>query len=124
MLRRILIRWAILGIAFAVTVDLLSNIEVTGGFWGYVWVAGLFGLVNAFIGTFLKILTLPLTILTLGISALLVNAGLLALTAGLSKRLTIHGFWTAVWAALIITVVSTILNRILIDRRAKRPNAA
>ena len=43
---------------------------MTGGFWGYVWVAALFGLVNAFIGTFLKILTLPLTILTLGISTL------------------------------------------------------
>jgi len=118
--RRILIRWGILAIAFAVSVRLLSNIEVVGGFWGYVWVAGLFGLVNAFIGTFLRILTFPITVLTLGISALFVNAALLGITAGLSKRLTIHGFWTAVWAALIITLVSTILNRLVEDRRAKR----
>ena len=120
MARRILIRWGILAIAFAVSVRLLSNIEVVGGFWGYVWVAGLFGLVNAFIGTFLRILTFPITVLTLGISALFVNAALLGITAGLSKRLTIHGFWTAVWAALIITLVSTILNRLVEDRRAKR----
>jgi len=120
-LRRILIRWAILAIAFAVTVALLSpNIKVVGGFWGYVWVAALFGLVNAFIGTFLKILTIPLTIITLGISALLINAGLLALTAALTKKLTIHGFWTAIWAALIISIVSMILNRLLLDRRPKK----
>jgi putative membrane protein len=118
-LQRILVRWAIIGIAFAITVNLLSNIHVVGGFWGYVWVAALFGLVNAFIGTILKILTFPLTVLTLGISALLVNAALLGITASLSKRLTIHGFWTAIWAALIISIVSAILNRVLIDRRLR-----
>jgi putative membrane protein len=116
-LQRILVRWAIIGIAFVITVNLLSNIHVVGGFWGYVWVAALFGLVNAFIGTILKILTLPLTVLTLGISAILVNAALLGITASLSKRLTIHGFWTAVWAGLIISLVSALLNRILLDRR-------
>ena len=120
MLERILIRWAIIGVAFAITVEALQNIHVSGGFWGYVWVAAIFGLVNAFLGTILKILTFPLTILTLGISALLVNALLIAITASLSKRLTIHGFWTAVWAALIITLVSMALNRILVDRKRKR----
>ena len=120
MLERILIRWAIIGVAFAITVEALKNIHISGGFWGYVWVAAIFGLVNAFLGTVLKILTFPLTILTLGISALLVNAALLGITAGLSKRLTIHGFWTAVWAALIITLVSMALNRILVDRKRKR----
>jgi putative membrane protein len=117
MLRRILIRWAIIGAAFAVTVHFLSNIRVVGGFWGYVWVAALFGLVNAFLGTVLKVLTFPLTILTLGVSALLVNAALVGITASLTKRLTIHGFWTAVWAALIITLVSAILNRAFEDKR-------
>jgi putative membrane protein len=118
-LQRILVRWAIIGIAFAITVNLLSNIHVVGGFWAYVWVAALFGLVNAFIGTILKILTFPLTVLTLGIFAVLVNAALLGITASLTKRLTIHGFWTAIWAALIISIVSAILNRILIDRRLR-----
>ena len=119
MLQRILVRWAIIGVAFAIAVELLKNIHINGGFWAYVWVAALFGLVNAFIGTFLKILTLPLTILTLGISALLVNAALLGITAALTKRLTIHGFCTAIWAALIISLVSAILNRILLDRRTR-----
>ena len=120
MLERILLRWAIIGVAFAIAVQLLDNITITGGFWGYVWVSALFGLVNAFIGTFLRILTLPLTIITLGVSALLVNTGLLFLTAAISNRLQIHGFWTGIWAALIISLVSLILNRILIDRRSKK----
>jgi len=118
-LKRILIRWAIIGVAFAIAVELLSNIHIRGGFWAYVWVAALFGLVNAFIGTVLKVLTFPLTIITLGLSALLVNAALLAITASITKRLTIHGFWTAIWAALIISLVSMILNRALLDRRSK-----
>jgi putative membrane protein len=120
MLERILIRWAIIGVAFDVTIHVLKNIHIAGGFWGYVWVAAVFGLVNAFIGTFLKVLTFPLTIVTLGISALLVNALLIGITAGLSKRLTVHGFWAAVWAALIITLVSMFLNGVVRDRRKKR----
>ena len=120
MLVRILLRWAIIGVAFVVAVTLLTNIEITGGFWSYVWVAALFGLVNAFIGTFLRILTFPITLLTLGISALFVNTALLALTASLSENLTIHGFWAAFWAALIITLVSMILNRLLVEPRRKQ----
>ncbi len=113
-------RWAIIAVAFVVAVNLLTDIEITGGFWSYVWVAALFGLVNAFIGTFLRILTFPITLLTLGISALFVNTALLALTASLSENLTIHGFWAAFWAALIITLVSMILNRLLVEPRRKQ----
>ena len=65
MLLGLLITWAVLGIAFAVTTSLLDGMEVSGGFWGYVWVSLLFGLVNAFIGTILRILTFPLTVLPL-----------------------------------------------------------
>jgi putative membrane protein len=119
-LARILLRWAIIGVAFVVAVDLLTNIEVTGGFWSYVWVAALFGLVNTFIGSFLRFLTFPITILTLGISTLFVNTAMLALTASLSPDLTIHGFWAAFWAALIITIVSMVLDRALRGPRAKQ----
>jgi putative membrane protein len=116
-MRHFLLRWAVLTLAFALTDAILTGMKVTGGFFALVGVAAIFGIVNAVLGTILRILTLPITILTLGLFALLVNAALLAITAGISSNLTINGFWTAVFAALIITIVSAILNRVVIGKR-------
>jgi putative membrane protein len=119
----LLARWAILAAAFAVTSRVLSGMEITGGFWGYVWVSALFGIVNAVLGTILRILTLPLTFVTLGLFSVLVNAILLNITDALSSRLTIDEFWwTAIWAAIILAVASIVLElfvRILLWREPR-----
>ena len=82
MLRALLVNWLLLALAFAVTSWLLSGMEVSGGVWGYVWVSALFGIVNAILGSILRLVTLPLTVLTLGISLFVVNAILLDVTTG------------------------------------------
>lgn len=111
MLGAVLIRWAVLAGAFAVTAWILSGVDVTGGAWGYVWVSALFGIVNAIIGTVLRILTFPLTLLTLGLFSVVVNALLLEITDGLSSHLTIDEFWwTAIWAAIILSLASVIIE--------------
>lgn len=114
MLAGLLISWAILAVAFAVTSWLLDGIDVTGGFWGYLWVSLLFGIVNAIIGTFLRIITFPLTLLTLGLFSIIVNALLLQITDGLSDHFTIDEFWwTAIWGAIIMAIVLVVLNLIV-----------
>jgi len=114
MLVGLLISWAVLAVAFAVTTWLLSGMEVSGGFWGYVWVSLLFGIVNAFIGTILRILTFPLTVLTLGLFSILVNAFLLQITDAISDHFTMDDFfWTAIWGAIIMAIVLVVLNMIL-----------
>jgi len=114
MLVGLLISWAVLALAFVVTTSLLDGMEVSGGFWGYVWVSLLFGLVNAFIGTLLRILTFPLTVLTLGLFSILVNAFLLQITDAISDHFTIDEFWwTAIWGAIIMSIVLVVLNLIL-----------
>jgi putative membrane protein len=119
----LLMRWAVLAGAFAVTAWLLSGVDVSGGTWGYIWVSALFGIVNAFIGTILRILTFPLTLLTLGLFSVIVNALLLEITDGLSGHLTIDEFWwTAIWAAIILSVASMILDWIV--RSVLAPAAA
>jgi putative membrane protein len=123
MLRRVqrfLIRWVSLSVAFAVTDAILPGLRVTGGFFAVIGVAAIFGIVNAVLGTVLKILTLPLTILTLGLFALVVNALMLEITAGITSRLTVSSFWLAVLAALIITVISAIVNRAIAGPRRAR----
>ncbi len=107
----LLIRWAVLAGAFAVTAWLLSGVDVSGGFWGYLWVSLLFGIVNVFIGTFLRIITLPLTLLTFGLFLILVNAFLLQITDALSSHFTIDEFWwTAIWAAIILSIATMLLD--------------
>jgi putative membrane protein len=125
MLVALLIRWALLGVAFAITAWLLDGMDISGGFWSYVWVAAIFGIVNAIIGTFLRIITFPLTVLTLGLFAVIVNAILLSITDWLTDRLTIDEFWwTAIWAAIIMAIVSMVLDLMLSAVTRPRPATA
>src|SRR3954468_17719740 len=103
-------------IAIWVATALVSGIHVYGGITTYLWIAVLFGVVNAVLGTVLRLLTLPLIVLTLGLMSFAITVAMLALTASLSSRLDIDGFWSAVGAALIVAVVSAVVDGI--SRRA------
>ncbi|MEI6084515.1 MAG: phage holin family protein [Verrucomicrobiota bacterium] len=70
----------------------------------------LLALVNAFLRPLIVLLTLPITILSLGLFTLVINAGLLKFVAWLLPGFHVTGFWTAVGAALMISIVSTVLN--------------
>ena len=114
MLLTLLIRWVVLAFAFAITSWLLSGMNVSGGFWAYLWVAALFGIVNAVLGTLLRLLTLPLMIITLGLFSIVINAAMLEVIDAISSHLTIDDFfWTAIWAAIIIALVAVILDLIV-----------
>lgn len=66
----------------------------------------LLGIVNAIVRPLAFILTLPITVVTLGLFLLVLNAGMVALVAWIVPGFTISGFWTAVGAALIVSLVS------------------
>jgi putative membrane protein len=110
----LVVGWLLLAVAFAITSWLIEGMDVSGGFWGYVWVSAVFGFVNAIIGTILRVLTLPLTLLTLGLFSVVVNAILLSITDALTSQLTIDEFWwTAIWAAIVLAVVTVVLQLLL-----------
>ena len=114
MLRRLIIEWVGMALAFAVTAWLLHGMDVSGGIGAYLWVALLFGLVNGILGTIIRLITLPFILLTFGLLAILINAGMLALTDALTSHLTIDEFWwTAIWAAIILAIAAVIIDAIL-----------
>ena len=78
----------------------------------------LLGLVNAVVRPVALILTFPFTIVTLGLFLLVVNAAMLGLVALLLPGFNINGFWTAVLAALIVSVTGWI-GSALIGSRAR-----
>ena len=110
-LTSILLRLALTALAFGITAWLLSGMELSGGVLGALWVSLLFGVVNAVLGTILRLLTLPLILLTLGLFAILINAVLLGITDWLTSHLSIDEFWwTTIWAAIILAVVTVVLE--------------
>ncbi len=110
----LLIRFAVNAVALLVASALVRGVDIHG--WGaYLFGAVIFGLVNAFIRPLFFLLTLPFTCLTLGVFILVVNAAMLGLTAWIAGQLgldlTVDGFIAAVLGAVVISVVSFILNR-------------
>lgn len=73
----------------------------------------LLGIVNAVIRPLIIILTLPLTIVTLGFFLLVVNAGMLGLVAWLLDGFSISGFWTALGASVLVSVVSWVASGLI-----------
>ena len=64
------------------------------------------GLVNAFVRPVVVVLTLPLTLVTLGLFLLVVNAAMIWLVTVFLHGFVVHGFWAAIWAAVVTGVVS------------------
>ena len=108
----------IVGIAIGVwiTTMLIPGIEVTGGLKNYLLIALVLALINATLGTLLKVLTLPLAFLTLGLSLLVVNTAMLLVTDRLTDSLSIQGFWTAFFGAILIAVISSMFAQITSKR--------
>ena len=88
----------------------------------YLLIALIFGVVNAIIGTVIRIVAIPLYILTLGLISLLVNAFLLFIVSWISDALGfglhIAGFWSGVLGALVLGIIAWLLG--LIFRPARR----
>lgn len=70
----------------------------------------LLGLGNAIVRPLLILVTLPLTLVTFGFFLLVINALVLMLVAALVKGFKISGFWTAFFAAIVISIFSFLLD--------------
>jgi putative membrane protein len=74
------------------------------------------GLVNAVVRPILIFLTLPFTLLTLGLFLFVLNGLCLWLTSALVKGFEVHGFWSAVFGSILVSVVSWLLTTSVSDR--------
>src|SRR5437773_11897042 len=70
----------------------------------------LLGIVNAFVRPILLFLSLPLILVTLGLFILIINALMLKFVSEIVPCFKVHGFWTAVFGAIIISFVSWLLS--------------
>ena len=110
-----LVRVLINAAAIYVVALIVPGIEVSG------LVAALgaglvLGLVNAIVRPVLVVLTLPVTLLTLGLFLLVLNGLCLWLTSLLVKGFQVHGFWSAVFGSLLVSIVSWLLTAFVSDQ--------
>jgi putative membrane protein len=115
---RFLARLVLNGLAIIIAAWLLPGIHITSPLSALV--AGvILGFVNAIVRPVLFFLTLPLTLLTLGLFIFILNALCFALTAWLVPGFSVDGFFSAIFGALLVSVVSWILNGLVVGRRER-----
>jgi putative membrane protein len=91
--------WAATAILSGITINSPTTLVLAGL---------LLGVVNAIVRPFALLLSLPALVLTLGLFLLVVNAAMLGLVALMLPGFKLAGFWTAIGAALIVSIVSWI----------------
>ena len=119
-MKKFLIRLVVNAIALYVAVALLNGRGITpqGANWlSFIWLALIFGIINALIKPLLTVLTCPLIILTLGLGTLLINTLMFYLAGAIGTNFgvgfTVNRFWPAFLGAIIVSVVSFILSGVL-----------
>ncbi len=116
---RFLIRLVVNAVAIWAAVQLVPGLNYVGSTTSLLIVALVFGVVNALVRPLLLLLTCPFIILTLGLFVLVVNTIMLSLTVWLSSiwdlGLTSTGFWATFLGALVISIVSSVINLLIKD---------
>jgi putative membrane protein len=111
----LLIRWLILTVAIILASYMLDGFEIKGFFSAF-FAAAVLGILNALFRPILIILTLPINVLTLGLFTFLINALMLKMASSVIPGFEVHGFWTAIFGSLVISVISWLLNAFISDR--------
>ena len=106
----LLVRWAILAGAVALTAWAMPDVAIDGGVWATVWVALLISLANIVVQGLMLFLPTPTSVLVLAAVTLAVNGLAVWAVSELSSSLDVDGFWSAVGAALLISVFSVALS--------------
>ncbi|GIH78587.1 phage holin family protein [Planobispora longispora] len=121
---KIIVKILIVAAALWAATELVDGITVSGdtttkNILTLLAAALIFGLVNAILKPIIKTVGCAFYVLTLGLFALVVNAGLLLFTSWIAAQLDlpfhVEGFWAAFWGAIIVGVVSWLLDLVLGD---------
>ena len=124
-MKNLIIRLLVNAIALAAASWIVCGITLQGATTGkrvltLLIVAAIFGVVNAIVKPVVKVLSFPLLILTLGLLTFVINAAMLLLTSWITGKLDVQfhvdGFWSALFGALIISLVGMILNAVLPEK--------
>ena len=119
-MNRFLIRWLINAIGLYVAVAVIPGINPQSDNWlSFIWLALIFGVVNALFSPILKLLTCPLILLTLGLFTLVINTFLFMLAGWIATSFgvgfSVDSWWTAFLGSIVVSLVSVVLTLVFHD---------
>ena len=106
---RLLISWLTNALVLGVVTAILTDVRVHN-FGSLLFAAVVFGVLNTLFKPLLRLITLPLAVLTLGVAWFFVSMLMLDLTDAIVSGFSIAGFWTLVWATVIVWLVNLALD--------------
>lgn len=113
---RMLINWLVSAVALIIVAHFVPGFYLHG-FVAALWAALVIGFINATLGAFLKLVTLPLTVLTIGIFWIVINAIMLEVASFFSPNFKISGFGAAFIGAIVLALVQMLLRWLLLPKR-------
>ena len=116
---RLISNWIASALSLMVVAAFVSGFEVSG-FAAAMLASVVIGLVNATLGLFLRVITLPITLATFGIFWFVLNAILLRIAAALVPGFNIRGFLPAFLGAIVLSIVN-LLFKLLAKGMAEKP---
>jgi len=109
------LRWLLLTASILFASYVIDGIYVSGFFSAF-FAAAILGILNAVFRPVVILFTLPINILTFGLFTFVINAMMLKMASGVIAGFEVRGFWSAVFGALIITVVNWLLTAFVNDK--------
>ena len=110
---RLVLTWLINAIALLALPYLMHSVTVTDIPTALI-AALVLGLVNTLIRPLLVLLTLPVTVVSLGLFILVINALLFWFVAEVIDGFNVAGFWSAMGAAILYSIISWALSTLLL----------
>lgn len=110
-----LLRLILTTLAILLVTNVYSGIQVDSVTTAVI-AAVVLALINTVVRPIVVLLTLPISMLTLGLFLLIINAAMLSLAAWLVNGFDVGGFWDALIASFIISVVVALLSGLVRSR--------
>lgn len=111
-MKNFLIKWAVNIVALFIVIHIVAGVSVDS--WETVIVAAfVLGLLNAFVKPVIILFTLPFTVVTLGLFMLIINGFIFYIAGKFVKGFEVINFWSAFWAALLFSIISSVFNFLL-----------
>ncbi len=108
---KFIIRTIVTTFAIILVATFVPGIDVAGVYPALI-AALILGILNAVVRPILVILTLPITIVTLGLFIFVINAFIFLFVASFVDGFAVSNFWVALLGSVLVSIVSSIANKI------------
>ncbi len=118
--RKFVLRVLVNAVAIYFVANYLSRGLSVTGLGSALAAALILGIANAIIRPVLLFFTLPINLLTIGLFTFVINGLMLQLTDLFVSGMNVSGFWSAVWASILISIVSLFINSLVMPHKGRR----